>query len=82
MTVTFKLFASLSSYLPSGAEDHQIRLEIPEGTSALDLLQSNGVPLGQVHLVLINGVFVPPGSREQPLSEGDELAVWPAVAGG
>jgi sulfur carrier protein ThiS len=67
MTVTFKLFASLSSYLPPGADD---------------LLQRNGVPLGQVHLVLVNGVFVPPGTRDKPLSEGDELAVWPAVAGG
>ena len=82
MTVTFKLFASLSSYLPPEAKDHQVRLEVPAGTSALDLLQSNGVPLGQVHLVLINGVFVPPSRREQTLSEGDELAVWPAVAGG
>jgi len=82
MTVTFKLFASLSSYLPPGAEDHQIRLDVPEGTSPLALLQSNGVPLGQVHLVLVNGVFVPPSVRDNPLSEGDELAVWPAVAGG
>jgi sulfur carrier protein ThiS len=48
----------------------------------LALLQSNGVPLGQVHLVLVNGVFVPPSVRDNPLSEGDELAVWPAVAGG
>jgi sulfur carrier protein ThiS len=82
MTVTFKLFASLSRYLPPGAEDHQIRLDVPEGTSPLALLQSNGVPLGQVHLVLVNGVFVPPSVRDNPLSEGDELAVWPAVAGG
>jgi len=82
MTVTFKLFASLSRYLPPGAEDHQIRLDVPEGTSPLALLQSNGVPLGQVHLVLVNGVFVPPSVRDNPLGEGDGLAVWPAVAGG
>lgn len=82
MTVTFKLYASLSSYLPAGAENHQIRLDVPEGTSPLALLESNGVPLGQVHLVLVNGVFVPPTNREQPLRDGDELAVWPAVAGG
>ena len=82
MTVTFKLFASLSSYLPPGAENHAVRLDVPEGTSPLALLQSSGVPLGQVHLVLVNGVFVPPRNREQSLSDGDELAVWPAVAGG
>jgi len=82
MTITFKLFASLSRYLPAGAEDHQIRLDVPEGTSPLTLLQCNGVPLAQVHLVLVNGVFVPPGNREHPLRDGDELAVWPAVAGG
>jgi sulfur carrier protein ThiS len=82
MSITFKLFASLSTYLPPGAEHHQIRLEVPEGSTPLDLLEDNGVPLGQVHLVLVNGVFVPPRERDHPLSEGDELAVWPAVAGG
>lgn len=82
MRVTFKLYASLAEHLPATADGHQAVLEVPDDTTPVQLLEHHGVPLAQVHLVLVNGVFVPPGEREQPLSEGDELAVWPAVAGG
>jgi hypothetical protein len=36
-----------------------------------------------VHLVLINGVYVPPEERgTRMLAEGDTLAIWPPIAGG
>ena len=82
MRLNFKLYASLTEYLPAGADRHVVSLEVPENTSPLAVLEKYGVPLAQVHLVLINGVFIPPSERNLPLSEGDELAVWPAVAGG
>ncbi|MCB1879338.1 MAG: MoaD/ThiS family protein [Chromatiaceae bacterium] len=82
MRLNFKLYASLGEYLPAGAERHVVKLEVPESTSPLAILEQHGVPLAQVHLVLINGVFIPPSERHLPLSDGDELAVWPAVAGG
>lgn len=82
MRVIFKLYASLGQYLPAEAEDHQVALKVAEGTSPAQLLEQQGVPQAEVHLVLVNGVFIPPGQRNQPLTEGDELAVWPAVAGG
>jgi molybdopterin converting factor small subunit len=40
------------------------------------------VPDGLVHLVLVNGVYLAPAERNRPLAPGDELAVWPAIAGG
>lgn len=82
MRLVFKLYASLSEYLPAGADRHVVMLEVPENTSPLTVLNQFGVPLAQVHLVLVNGVFVPASERHLPLFEGDELAVWPAVAGG
>lgn len=82
MKVTFKLYASLSRYLPEGARDHRIELDLPGPVSPMQLLAQHGVPQAQVHLVLINGVFVLPGERDNLLKEGDELAVWPAIAGG
>ena len=82
MKVAFKLYASLSAHLPAGAERNSVVLDVPEGTSPMQLLERYGVPLAEVHLVLVNGVFLPPGARGEPLTEGDELAVWPAVAGG
>ncbi len=82
MRVTFKLYASLSRYLPEGAQRHQIELDLPGTISPMQLLAQYEVPQAQIHLLLINGVFVLPGERDKPLKEGDELAVWPAIAGG
>lgn len=82
MKITFKLYASLGQYLPPEAQDHQLTLDVAAGATPSQLLTQQGVPETEVHLVLVNGVFIPPSQRNQPLSEGDELAVWPAVAGG
>ena len=82
MKLTFKLYASLSSYLPSNAKDNKVVLEVPAETSPIQILQQYGVPTDAVHLVLVNGVFIPPSQRHESLQEGDELAVWPAIAGG
>lgn len=82
MEVTFKLYASLAPYLPPGTIGNKVQLQVPAGTTAVEVLEQHGVPTAQVHLVLVNGLFVPPSERDNPLDEGDELAVWPAVAGG
>lgn len=82
MKINFKLYASLGQYLPANAQNHQISLDVNEGATPIQLLRQQGVPEAEVHLVLVNGVFIPPSARENPLIEGDELAVWPAVAGG
>lgn len=82
MRVIFKLYASLGEYLPPNAADHKVELEVAETTSPIDLLNQHSVPLADIHLVMINGVFIPQGERENALSPDDELAIWPAVAGG
>ncbi len=81
-SVTLKLYASLMEHLPAHAQGHAVTLEVEEGTTPVQLLEGMGVPMAQVHLVLVNGYFVPPSQRHRPLTAGDVLAVWPAVAGG
>ena len=81
--IEFKLFASLSEYLPAHVKGHSIALEVPEGTTIYDLIDRFHVPREQAHLVIRNGVFVPPSERATyTLQEGDALALWPPVAGG
>lgn len=83
MKVTLKLYATLGSYLPPQAERNQIEVEVASETSIRALLDAHQVPPQHCHLVLLNGVFQPPGVRSQVmLSEGDAVAVWPPVAGG
>jgi sulfur carrier protein ThiS len=41
------------------------------------------VPPKLCHLVLVNGVYVPPAERAtRVLHDDDELAIWPPIAGG
>ena len=83
MQVTLKLFASLSDYLPPGSLDNRVELEAGAGESVADILQRFQLPERLVHLVLVNGVYVAPGERPtRQLSAGDQLAVWPPIAGG
>ncbi|MGY9061479.1 MAG: sulfur carrier protein ThiS [Rhodospirillales bacterium] len=83
MKVRIKLYAMLGDYLPSHAKKNEADVKFAEGTSISAMLSSLGVPLEQCHLVLVNGVFVPPSERDsQSVVDGDALAVWPPVAGG
>ena len=83
MKITFKLFATLTDYLPAARKYNAVELEISAATTLADLVERFQVPPKLVHLVLVNGVYVAPGERAQrTLLEGDVLAIWPPVAGG
>ena len=82
MQITFKLFASLMAYLPSGAERNQAALEVGHGTTPNQLIERYSVPKSEVHLVLLNGIYLDEDARDEPMNDGDTLAIWPPVAGG
>lgn len=83
MKITFKLFASLRDYLPQGSSNYILELDVPEGTTPSDLALQYQLPAKLVHLVLVNGHYIPPEKRAStPLTEGDVLAIWPPIAGG
>jgi len=83
ITITVKLFASLMRYLPPQATGQQIALTVPQQSTAADLIRQLRLPEKQCHLVLVNGVYLPPSQRgAEPLPPGAVLAIWPQVAGG
>ncbi|MCX7693480.1 sulfur carrier protein ThiS [Tepidimonas taiwanensis] len=83
MQVTLKLFATLGDHLPPGARFNQVELDVPDGTTVQALIDRYQLPPKLVHLVLVNGVFVPPAERAtRALAPGDVLAIWPPIAGG
>lgn len=84
MKVTLKLYASLTSCLPPEARTSNfVNLEVAAGTTITQLVEPFNLPPKSVHLVLVNGSFVPPDQRAtRPLTEGDVLAIWPPIAGG
>ena len=83
MKITLKLYATLAEYLPAGASNNAISLEMPAPASPHQALDSRGVPRARAHLLLVNGAYVPPDARDTgSLQEGDVVAAWPPVAGG
>ena len=85
MQVVLKLYASLTDYLPRQGRDqrHDVALDVPVGATVASIIEEFRLPPRQVHLVLVNGVYVaPPLRATRTLAEGDHLAIWPPVAGG
>jgi sulfur carrier protein ThiS len=81
--LTFKLYASLGQYLPSGAVDNKATIELAPDESLADLIARFDLPERLVHLVLVDGVFVAPENRAaRILKDGETVAIWPPVAGG
>jgi sulfur carrier protein ThiS len=88
MQITLKLHAGLTDYLPRDENGrrpryHQLQIEVPDDTDVQSVIDRYRLPAAQVHLVLVNGVYVAPGTRlTRRLKAGDALAIWPQIAGG
>lgn len=84
MRITFKLYASLTEFLPAEKRNGNLmELDVAAGASVAEIIEPFRLPMKMVHLVLINGVYVAPEERAtRTLVEGDVLAIWPPIAGG
>jgi molybdopterin converting factor small subunit len=80
MRVTIRLLAGYRRYLPA---DHDAQAgyayDVPPGHRVGDILAELPIPEKDAYTFLLNGNHA---EREQPLHEGDVLAVFPAVGGG
>ena len=84
MNITFKLFASLTEFLPQQARyTNVIEIDVAPDATIAQIIEPFGLPDKMVHLVLVNGTYVAPEDRmSKTLKEGDALAIWPPIAGG
>jgi len=83
LRITLKLFASLADYLPAGSLNNRVEFEVGENESVTEIIEHFNLPQKLVHLVLVNGVYLSPAERStRRLNEGDQLAIWPPIAGG
>ena len=78
MKIECRLFASLSRYMPEPWKNAS-QVEVREGMTVRDLLESIKVPLDAVKVVFINGVHA---SADEVLQDGDRVGIFPPVAGG
>jgi molybdopterin converting factor small subunit len=80
MRVSVKLMAALRSKLPPGSTGGTAALDLPAGATVAAALEKLGIAGGAVHLVMVNGAMEM--DRARTLADGDEVAVFPPVAGG
>ncbi len=79
MTVHVALFAYLSRYQPDGQGGRQARpVDVADGATVGELIAGLGLPDGP-RAVFVNGRHA---ADDQPLSDGDRLAIFPPIAGG
>ena len=84
MKIAFKLFASLTDYLPQQARySNVLELDVADGATIAQVIAPFALPEKMVHLVLVNGTYIAPEVRmNHALRAGDVLAIWPPIAGG
>ena len=88
MRITLKLYAMLGDHLPPDADGqrrkgNELALNVPDGDTVQGVIDRHKLPAKLVHLVLVNGVYIPPAARSgRVLAANDELAIWPPIAGG
>lgn len=74
MKVKIKLFATLRNF---GPEEQDVVL--PDGAAVEDAINLLALPEKIPLLKIVNGEHRPP---KHPLKDGDELALFPPIAGG
>jgi sulfur-carrier protein len=79
MKVFVKLIATYQNLLPPGTVGNTIEVEAPDGITILQILTPFGVPLDHSSVIVLNGLTV---DLNTPVSEGDMIAAFSAIAGG
>lgn len=75
--IDVRLFATLPMRSAAGRKEFQ--LEAVPGLTVRQVIEGEGLSVGEVHIILINGLH---GSLDSELVDGDRLGAFPPVGGG
>jgi molybdopterin converting factor small subunit len=79
MQVNVKLFATLCRYFSNAVPGIPFEIEVPEGSTLAHLVNQLKLPHEEVKVFFVNGRARP---LEWPLRPGDEVGIFPLIAGG
>ncbi len=79
ITVQIRLYATLRRYRPEVKLGESLPMELPEGSTVGQLIARLGIPNRVVKSIFVNRR---PQDLEHVLQNGDEVAIFPPVAGG
>ena len=79
MKVQVKLIATYLQHLPPGTEGNIAIVDVPVGSTVEEVLQPFGIPLNDSSVIVLNGLTA---DLDAPVSEGDTISAFSAIAGG
>lgn len=79
INVKVKLFGTLRRYHPGEQTHQELNLKYPEGTTLKKILDDLNVPDTEVKMIFVNNLKV---KEDYQLQEGDEIGIFPPIAGG
>jgi len=77
--VQVRLYATLRRYQPQVRLGRARIVSLPEGTTVEQLIATLGIPADTVKTVFVGGKIV---ESDQVLQDGDEVGIFPPIAGG
>jgi len=69
-------------YLPEDAAGNTVKVVSAVPKSCNDLVMRYRIPPEAVQVVMVNGDYISPESRDDPLRDGDTISIWPSIQGG
>jgi molybdopterin synthase sulfur carrier subunit len=79
MQIRVKLFATLACYYRNTVPGTPFIIEVANGATLADLVNQLKLPHEEVKVFFVNGRARP---LEWPLGPGDEVGIFPLIAGG
>jgi molybdopterin converting factor small subunit len=79
ITVQVELFATLRRQFPDLGLGEALEVQLSDGATVAQLVKHLQLPKEQVKLVFVNNTIQ---GGDYPLSNGDEVGVFPALGGG
>ncbi|MGD0266520.1 MAG: MoaD/ThiS family protein [Candidatus Methylomirabilota bacterium] len=79
MNVEIALYATLSKYLPPGAQNRKAVIEVKDGATVREVMNQLGIPPDLPNMLLVNGRQAPDGTV---IKNGETLSIFPPLAGG
>ncbi len=78
MQIKVQVYAILRQYIP-GASRGPLVMDVPEGTTVGQLIEQLPIPPELARVVFVNGIRQ---ESDWVLQEGDEVGIFPPIAGG
>lgn len=82
MTIILRLFGELKQHMPEGAAGRSARIELPDGTTALQLILRLGIPYGGEEGQMVVAVNDAEVDHNTVLRDGDAVSMFEPLAGG